>query len=361
VAEERDDDKTEQPSQKRLDDARAKGQVPLSRDVAHVLILGMATGLLAFAGPALAVQVLGSLRWFLQHAWAPAGELDEIRSHALTAVFGLLAVMVVPAAGFALAAILSTVSQQGLLWSSDNLMPKAERLSPLDGLKRLFGGTALIEFAKNLFKVVTIGVVCWIQLRGELSLLVGAVAHEPATIGGEIGRLLGRLLLACTITMGCCAMLDIVWQRFRFQRQMRMSRQDVKEEMKQSEGDPVIKQRLRAIRMARARQRMLSDVVKATVVITNPTHYAVALRYEKDQQAAPVVVAKGVDHLAAIIRAKAAEHGIPLVENPPLARALHAMADVGQPIPVDHYRAVAEVIATVMRLRRGQPAGSPAP
>jgi flagellar biosynthetic protein FlhB len=346
------DDRTEEPSQKKLDDARAKGQVPLSRDVSHALILGMAAGLLAMALPFLGTQTLLTLRWYLQYAFLPSDQIDEIRDHLLGTVLGLLAVVAVPAAGFALAGIASTVGQQGLLWSGENLKPKAERLSPLAGFSRMFGGGALLEFGKNSLKVVVIGVVCWRQLEGELPALVAAVGRDPLVIATEMARLLSRVAMICAITAGCFAVVDIAWQRFRFHRQMRMSRQDLKEELKQSEGDPVIKQRLRAIRMARARQRMIADVPKSTVVITNPTHYAVALRYEKDKDAAPMVMAKGVDHLAAIIRAKASEHGVPIIENPPLARALHAMAEIGRPIPVDHYRAVAEVIATVMRLRR---------
>jgi flagellar biosynthetic protein FlhB len=191
--------------------------------------------------------------------------------------------------------------------------------------------------------------------------MVAAVGREPAAIAGEMGRLLGRTALVCTLTSGVFAVIDLFWQRMRFRQKMRMSRQDVKDEMKQSEGDPVIKQRLRQIRMARSRQRMLADVPKSTVVITNPTHYAVALRYEKGEHAAPLVMAKGVDHLAAVIRKAATEHGVPIIENPPLARALHAMAEIGRPIPIEHYQAVAEVIATVMRLRRGQGPGRPPP
>jgi flagellar biosynthetic protein FlhB len=353
MAEDQDGDKTEEPSQKRLDDARAKGQVPLSRDVSHALILATAAGLVVLAVPALGVQVLSALRWFLQHASAPAGEVDEIRSHMLSIVFSLAGVAAVPAAAFAIAGILSTVGQQGLLWSTDNLAPKAERLSPISGFTRMFGGPALVEFAKNMAKVIAIGAVCWIELQGELPALVEAVARQPVGIGQEIARLIGRVLMICAVAAGCFGIIDVAWQRFRFHRKMRMTRQDLKDEMKQSEGDPVIKQRLRAIRMARARMRMMADIPKSTVVITNPTHYAVALRYEKDEHAAPVVMAKGVDHLAAIIRAKATEHGVPIIENPPLARALHAMAEIGRPIPVVHYRAVAEVIATVMKLRRG--------
>ncbi|WP_027133628.1 flagellar biosynthesis protein FlhB [Geminicoccus roseus] len=352
MAEERDDDKTEEPSQKRLDDARAKGQVALSRDVSHALILATAASLLVLALPALGPQALLALRWYLEHAAAPAGQVDEIRGHLVAAAVTLATVVAVPAAGFALAAILATVGQQGLLWSAENLHPKLERLSPLAGAKRLFGGTALVEFAKNALRLVVVGVACWLQLQGELAALVAAVGREPGGIGGEILRLLGRVALVCTLAAAGFAVLDLFWQRFRFRQRMRMSRQDLKDEMKQSEGDPIIKQRLRQIRMARSRQRMLADVPRSTVVITNPTHYAVALRYENGEQAAPLVLAKGVDHLAAAIRKAAAEHGVPVIENPPLARALHAMAEIGRPIPVEHYQAVAEVIALVMRLRR---------
>ena len=346
------DDKTEEPSQRKLDDARAKGQVALSRDVTHAAILAMAAGLLAFAVPHLGAQTVMTLRWYLEHAGAPAGQIEALRRHWSGTALALAGVVAIPAGGFILAAIAAIVGQQGFLWSSENLKPKFERLSPLSGFTRMFGGAAFVEFAKNSLKVVVIGWMCWAQLQSELPTLLAAVGREPIVIGAEIGHLMGRVALICAITAGAFAILDVVWQRFRFKQKMRMSRQDLKDEAKQSEGDPAIKQRLRAIRMARSRQRMLADVPKATVVITNPTHFAVALRYENGQDAAPLVVAKGVDHLAAVIRKTAAEHGVPLIENPPLARALHAMVEVGRPIPVEHYRAVADVIAMVMRLRR---------
>ncbi|WP_159715029.1 flagellar biosynthesis protein FlhB [Geminicoccus flavidas] len=352
MAEEKDDDKTEEPSQKRLDDARTKGQVPLSRDVGHALMLAMATGLLVLALPRLAADTLVALRWYMEHAAFPIGGAEEIRGRLVSTALALVAVAAVPVGSLLLAAVLATVGQQGLLWSRENLRPKAERLSPRAGLTRMFGGAGLLEFAKNAFKVTAIGMVCWLQLRDELPGVVAAIRLETSAIGREMARLVAGVALVCAITATGFAVVDLFWQRLRFRRQMRMSRQELKDEMKQGEGDPVIKQRLRQIRMARARQRMLQDVPKATVVITNPTHYAVALRYEQGEHAAPVVVAKGVDHLAAIIRKAATEHGVPIMENPPLARALHAIGEVGRPIPVEHYQAVAQVIATVMRLRR---------
>lgn len=346
------DDKTEEPSQRRLDEARERGQVPLSRDVAHAVMLAMATGLTMLAVPALGVQALGTLRWFLQHGDAPSAGLDELRSHLIHLVIGLALVIAVPSLGFVLAAIASTVGQQGLFFSAEQLVPKAERISPLAGFAKLFSVQSLLEFLKSAAKLASVGVVAWLQLKDQLVLAVDLPLREPAEIARQLAYLLGHLLLVCAITMGCFALIDLVHQRFAFRRKMRMSRQDLKEEMKQSDGDPAIKQRLRSIRMAKARKRMMADVPSATVVITNPTHYAVALRYEKDQDAAPVVVAKGVDHLAATIRETATKHGVPIIENPPLARALHAMAEIGRPIPTEHYRAVAEVIIMVMRLRR---------
>lgn len=358
MAEERDSaERTEEPSRKRLDDARAKGQVALSRDVTHALFLAMAAGLVFLALPALGRQTFGVLRWFLEHAFLPAGQMEEIRDRLAGIALALVAVVAVPATGLVLAAIAATVGQQGFLWSRENLKPKASRLSPLAGLTRMFGAAGLVEFGKNSLKVIVIGLASWVSLQGELPAMMAAVGQEPVAIGQEMARLLGRVALTCTLAAAGFAVLDVVWQRFRFKKQMRMSRQDLKDEMKQSEGDPVIRQRLRSIRMARSRQRMIADVQKSTVVIANPTHFAVALRYEQGEHAAPMVLAKGVDHLALAIRKAAALHGVPVIENPPLARALHAMTEIGRPIPVDHYRAVAEVIALVMRLRRDKETG----
>jgi flagellar biosynthetic protein FlhB len=237
------------------------------------------------------------------------------------------------------------------MWTPKALTPKPERISPLAGVKRLLSAQTLAELVRSLVKLALVG---WLVLalgRAAAGPILGAVELSVAGFLALLVDLGWRLFLALAVGTAVLAALDFLWQWHSLRSQLRMSRREIVEEHKHTEGDPLIKQRLRGLRLARARRRMLAEVPKATVVITNPTHFAVALRYDPQTAPVPVLIAKGTDRVAARIREAALAHGVPLVENPPLARLLHATVELGRAIPKAHYEAVAEVIGYVLRLR----------
>jgi flagellar biosynthetic protein FlhB len=241
--------------------------------------------------------------------------------------------------------------QFGLLFSSESLMPSLEKISPLSGLKRIFSLRSFADFLKGLLKLAIVGGIVYAVLTpsvGELHKLIGMEIVQLLEI---IADLLNRLLFTVFAAMVVITALDVFYQRWEHIKGLRMSRQEIKDEMRESEGDPMVKGRLRQLRMERARKRMMSEVPKADVVVTNPTHYAVALRYDP-QMSSPKVVAKGVDKVAQKIREIAKENDVPVIENPPLARGLYAAVDVDQEITPEFYKAVAEVIGYIYKMKR---------
>jgi flagellar biosynthetic protein FlhB len=235
-----------------------------------------------------------------------------------------------------------------LVWS--RIAPKWSKLSPIAGAKRMFGPRALVEFAKTLAKLIGVGTIAVVALRPFVPGFETLVGVSPMSVATVAGGIVAQLIRSVAILVGAIALFDFVWQRRSWMAKMRMSLQEIKH--KQQEGDPKIKAKIRAIGMQRARRRMMAAVPSASVVITNPTHFAVALRYDHGKGSAPIVVTKGTDAVALRIREVATAAGVPLVENRPLARALHASAEIDRTIPVEHYAAVAEVIGYVLRLAR---------
>jgi len=351
VADEQDSgQKTEQPSQRKLQQARRRGQVAQSREVNTWFMLMAGTGIMLFLAPAAAGRIAVTLRSFLAlgHFLGPAG----IDWDAVGATIGQIGfIMLLPLLVLVLAAVGGTVIQIGLVFATEKIGVDLSRISPLAGFKRLFSLRAGVEFFKSLAKVATVATVAgWMAFPavGQLAYMT----REPvAMLPGELEKLTLRLLFGVLGVVTALAVFDYAYQRIAFMREMRMSKQEVKEESKQAEGDPVIKARLRAIRMNRARKRMMAAVPKASVVITNPTHYAVALQYEMGESGAPKLVAKGADLIALRIREIAKENNVPIVENPPLARALFASVEIDREIPPEHYKAVAEIISYVFRLK----------
>jgi flagellar biosynthetic protein FlhB len=340
-------DRSEAATPRRLERAREQGQVALSREAAGfcALLSGCLAVWLTF--PVLGLQLLSGMRAVL----ARGHELDMQSGAAGLGRLALLPVAAV-AGAVALGALAATLLQTRALVSAATLAPRLDKVSPWSGLKRLVGAEGAIEFLRSLAKLGLVGGALWSAL-GEAGTLQAAL-HLPAgallaATASQAGRVVGAALLA----FAAIAVLDLLWVRFRHLRQLRMSRQELQEEAKESDGDPQMKAKRRQIREARARTRMMAEVPRAAVVITNPTHYAVALSYAGGD-AAPKVVAKGADEVAARIRAAAEAAGVPLVSNPPLARALHRL-DLGAEIPGEHYQAVAEIIAFVWRRagRRG--------
>jgi flagellar biosynthetic protein FlhB len=272
-----------------------------------------------------------------------------------TQLFGRAALGLLAVAGPALGMMMLAAAAAHLLqhrpgFSTERIKPDLSKLSPMKGLKRIFGIEGVINLLKGMFKISAVGLAGFLTLWPERSRIASALDMEPQAMLSLLLALTMKLMVAALVVIAAMAAADYVWQRQRFQARHRMSRQELRDELKQSEGDPQIKGRIRQLRQERSRKRMMAAVPEATVVIMNPTHYAVALRYESGKMGAPVCVAKGVDRIALRIREIAEEHDVPVVENPPLARALYASVELEGEIPPEHYKAVASVIGYVMRL-----------
>ena len=352
-----DSEKTEDPSQKRLDDARNKGQVASSREVNHwimflaatIFLLGLLPGMMKDLAATLGVVFEGA---HLFEATAPGTPIiiADILSDIGLAVAPTVAL-------FMVAAFASGVIQNGFLFSAESIKPTLDKISPIAGVKRLFALKSLAEFFKGILKLVIVGSIAAAVVMPEMATIEAISGMAAAPLLERMGDIAARLLMAVLAIMTAIAAADFLYQRWEHQKKLRMSRQDQKEEYKQTEGDPIVKQRLRQIRAERARKRMIAEVPKADVVVTNPTHFAVALKYDQMTMNAPMVLAKGVDKAALRIREVANENNVPIVENPPLARALYATADLEEEIPEEHYRAVAEVINYVWKLKGRNRAG----
>ncbi len=343
--------KTEEPTQRRLEEARRRGQVATSREVNHALVLGSGALFVAVFAPQTARQITEALLPFVAapHSFAiGTAELGQLLASLLSELgMALLLATVL----FLAAALAAGLIQNGPVIAAEPLQPKLERISPMAGAKRLFSLRALVEFAKSVLKTALVGAAAIALLWPAAAAILTATGLETAGMLALLHRLALRLLAGVAALTGLIALLDVFYQRFEHRKQLRMSRRDLQDEFKQTEGDPHIKARLKSLRAERARRRMMAEVPKATVVITNPTHIAVALRYEAGEMAAPKLIAKGMGPLAERIRSVARAHKVPVVENPPLARALHEGVELGAEVPPAHYRAVAEVIGYVMRLR----------
>ncbi len=346
-----DQERTEDPTQKRLDEALQRGDVAKSQEVSTwFVIAGAALVLMTFSG-AMGAGIASTLRGFLANSYAIRTD-----GRGLLELMGklegeIIAAVAVPFLVLLLAAVGGNIIQHRPVWSAEILKPKLSKISPAAGFGRLFSKQALANFIKGLLKLTLIGAIMTALLWPERFRLEGLVATDPAVVLPLTKSLSLDLIGAVVAALAIIAAADYLFQYRQWFERQKMSVQEIKEEYKQSEGDPQIKGKIRQLRLLRNKKRMMAAVPTASVVITNPTHYAVALKYERDM-AAPVCVAKGVDTLARKIREVAGENGVPIVENPPLARALHGTVEIDQEIPPEHYQAVAEVIGYVMRLNR---------
>lgn len=347
--------KTEEPTQRRLQEAFRKGQVAFSREVSNFFILLVLAFLVVWLLPLAMGYTMRYFQVFLESPESlPMGTADEARSILADSALhgaGILAILI---GGTVVAAVLASFVQNGIVFSSEPIKPKLEKISPMKGIKRLFSMRSMIEFVKGIFKIIIIGSVGYLAVKADMEELAQLPVVSLESILLFMQDVAKRLMIGVCSVMALIALLDVLYQRYEYKKNLRMTKQEVKDEMKQHEGDPHIKARLRGIRMERARERMMAAVPQADVVVTNPTHFAVALKYDTEVMQAPVVIAKGQDHIAFRIRTLAEEHDIPIVENPPLARALFDSVEIEQEIPFEHYQAVAEVISYVYRLK-GRP------
>jgi flagellar biosynthesis protein FlhB len=345
------DQRTEQPSGKKLAHARRQGQVIQSREINTWFMLMAGTGLILFAAPPIATTIEHVLARFLD-AGNFIDRAGELHWAPMKDALGMIMVMLIlPIIVFVVAAIAGTIIQIGFLIADQKFKFDIARLSPIAGFGRLFSPRSAVELLKSIIKVGAVALVAFWSAAPTVAQLT-RMAREPVEyLPHDFYTVLLRMLMAVMILVTLLAGADYAYQRYAFMKSMRMTKQEVKDEHKQAEGDPKIKARLRQIRNERARKRMMAAVPKASVVITNPTHYAVALKYELGDTGAPKVVAKGADLLALRIREIAEENDVPIVENPPLARSLYATVEVDREIPPEHYKAVAEIISYVFRLK----------
>jgi flagellar biosynthesis protein FlhB len=344
-------DKTEEPTQKRLDDALKRGDVVKSQEVNTWFVIAGGTLVLMALSGAMGKDLTATMRGLIANAHD-----ISVNGPALPRLFQkigteIVAAVAVPFLVLILAAFAGNIIQHRLVWSFEVLLPKLSKISPAAGLKRIFSKQSVANLGKGLIKLGLIGSVLTALMWPERGRLEALTRSDLSTILPLCLSLTLKLLGAVVAMLAVVAAADYLFQYRQWYDRQKMSLRELKEEFKQTEGDPAIKGKMKQVRQVRMRRRMIAAVPKAAVVITNPTHYAVALEYERGMDA-PVCVAKGVDALALKIREVAGNHSVPIVENPPLARALHATVEVDQQIPPEHYKAVAEVIGYVMRLRR---------
>jgi flagellar biosynthetic protein FlhB len=350
-------ERTEDPTQKRLDEAHERGDVAKSQEVNTWFMISGATLVLStFSGSLGGIEV--PLRNLVANSWMIRTDGPGLLRLAENLEWVLFAALGVPLLMLVLVAIAGNILQHRLVWSGESLKPKLSKISPMEGAKRVFGKQAVANFAKGVFKLIALGSVMTAILWPERHRLESMLRFDPAAVLGAVVGMAVHLMGAVVAMLAVVAIADYFFQYRQWYERQKMSLRDMKEEFKQSEGDPHIKGRIRQLRHARMKKRMMAAVPKASVIITNPTHYSVALSYERGMSA-PVCVAKGADLIALKIREIAGEHNIPIVENVPLARALYATVEIDEEIPVEHYHAVAEIIGYVMGLKRGVSARRP--
>jgi len=344
--------RTEEPTPRKLEQAREKGDVAKTPELPQLASLAASAAVLAIAGGWICRNLAMELLPFLSHPQSI--EIDgragmDVARYALKAALPAVLLMLLSAG---LAGAAGHLVQTGLMFSPDKMKPDFSKLSPLQGLKRIFGLDGLIQFAKSILKVIITGVLAWWVLKPHLSQMAQLAMLDVSAILPLLADLLRRLVFAVIGLLLVITAGDWFVQKQRFMTRMRMSKEELKEEFKNTEGDPHVKARQKQIRAERARRRMMQAVPKATVVVMNPTHYAVALKYVQGEDDAPLCVAKGLDAIALKIREVAQEHRVPVIEDPPLARALYAAVEIDDVIPPAHYEAVAKIIGFILRQSR---------
>lgn len=360
MAEGSDGEKTEEPTGRKLEQAQERGDVVKSQEINYWFVMLGAALAIGLMGNSVVGTIADTLKVFLAAPQDIPMDRDHLRGvilHVGVVVFGALAM---PLGVLVVSAVTGNLVQHAPVFTAENMKPSLSKLSPVKGLERMFGAKSLMNFVKSIIKFGVVGSVVFLLVWPERYHLPLMMTWDVSLLLPLVRSLALKMFGGVIAVMTIVAAVDYLFERFQWMKKQRMSIQEIKDEHKQMEGDPKVKAKLRQIRIERGRRRMMANVPKATVVIMNPTHYAVALKYEKGM-GAPVCVAKGLDAVALRIRAIAEENGVVVVENPPLARALHASVELDQEVRPEHYKAVAEVIGYVMRLKaklgRGRKAG----
>lgn len=344
-----DSQKTEDPTPKKIEEARKKGNVAMSREVNNWVMLLAGTLLVAGAAPSMFLNLMALMRGYIENSYilpAAPGGMKTLLYDGYAKTLGIIAF---PLLILLFAAIIGPFAQVGPLFAPESVKPDLGKISPIKGFERLFSMRALFEFAKGILKIGLIGIVGTIIIYPYFDRFEHFIGMPMNMVLIESKTLIINMLIGILATLFVVALADLVYQRYEHHKKMRMSKQEIKDEYKQTEGDPMIKGKLRQLRAEKARQRMMQSVPSADVIITNPTHYSIALKYDPKTMEAPLCVAKGIDEVALRIREIAKEHDIILYENKPLARALYDTVEIDETIPPEQYKAVAEVISFVFK------------
>lgn len=347
-----DSQKTEEPTPKKLEEARKKGEVAQSQELKTWFMLAAGTAVVAGAGGIIAGGVRDPLRGYISRVHEIEFEATGGLKVLNTLFFDIFLILLIPFGMFIAAALVGSKVQHKGVFTFEKLKPDIKKLNPMNGLKKYGSSKVIVDLVKALGKLTVLSFIIFLIVYPERSRLDTIMLLPPIEIVGLVHLMVVKLMLGVLILLTIIAAADFSYQKYQHHKKLRMTKQEVKDERKQTDGDPKVKQRLRSIRMERHAQRMIANMQRADVVVTNPTHYAVAIEYKHGQMEVPVVVAKGVDDVAARIRDAAEEHGVPMIENPPLARALYGTVEIEDEVPPEHYKAVAEVISYIMKLRR---------
>jgi flagellar biosynthesis protein FlhB len=342
-----DQERTEEATSRRRDDAREKGQVARSQEIVSVGIL-LACLIYFYFGTS---GLFANIMELMTSGFRSAGRINLTQDslpellidYAVKSFFILFPIMLT----VFVAALLGNILQIGFMFSSEAATPKLEKIDPIKGFERLFSIRSIVELVKSIFKICIISMVVYFVVKGELANMIPLMEQSVWGIMTYFGRICFKIILATTIILVILAILDYIYQRWEYEKSLRMTKQEIKDEYKNTEGDPLIKSRIRRLQRENAQKRMMAAVPKADVIITNPTHLAVAIRYDHENMMAPKVVAKGANLIAEKIKQIARENDVPVIEDKPLAQVLYKMVDIDQWIPEDLYRAVAEVLAFV--------------
>jgi flagellar biosynthetic protein FlhB len=354
MAQESFEERTEPASSKKREDARAKGKVFRSQELNSAVILVFGTLILYFAGAAMASGLADMCRELFSTAGAYRLTAAGAQELAVTVVMRFGYIVVPFVAGLSVVGLALNFAQVGFMFTLEPLMPDFNKVNPLNGIKKvLVSRRSMVELLKNVLKVTIVGYIAWGAVRGILAETITMMDGDPAGVLSFMARAAMGLSFKTGLAFLVLAALDYAYQRFEYEKDMRMTKQEVKEEGKSQEGDPQVKARVRSIQRRIAYRRMMQDVPTADVVVTNPTHIAVALKYDTEKMSAPKVVAKGAELIARKIREIALEHGVPIVEDRPLARTLYASVEVGEEIPDKMFQAVAQLLAYIYRMKTG--------
>lgn len=361
MAEESDDDKTEDPTPQRLEKAREKGQIPRSRELTSLLILLVGVCVIWLGGESLARRLASLLSSGLRFDHSIINDPNLILGQIILLLKEAMLALMPLIVGVVVVALVAPVMLGGLVFSTKSLAFKLDKLNPLPGIKRMFSAQTAAELMKAVMKSLLMGSMAGLFLWLHWPDMMRLISESPLVAMGNALNMVGFCALLVVLAIIPMVGFDVFWQIYSHLKKLRMSRQDIRDEFKQSEGDPHVKGRIRQMQRAAARRRMMADVPKADVIVNNPTHYSVALQYDENKMSAPRVVAKGAGLVALRIRELGEENRVPMLEAPPLARALYRHAEVGQQIPGQLYAAVAEVLAWVWQLKRWRLAGGMPP